>query len=80
MVIGRKIGNALKLPGLRLKAEPDRCIKCEVCSNNCLMSLDVMEMVLVNQMENSECVLCGICVDQCPKDVIRYSFGRAKFE
>ena len=80
MVIGRKTGNGLKLPALRLKSEPDRCIECEICSKNCPMSLDVMEILLENQMENSECVLCGTCIDECPEDVIRYSFSRAKFE
>ena len=27
------------------------------------------------QMENLECILCGTCVDNCSKNVIRYSFS-----
>jgi ferredoxin-type protein NapH len=27
-------------------------------------------------MENSECILCGRCVDVCPKGVIKYSFDK----
>jgi ferredoxin len=39
------------------------------------MSLEVQEMVEKGRMENSECVLCGQCVDSCPQGVIRYSFS-----
>ena len=74
MITGRKIGNGLRLPGLRLKAETTRCIECKVCSKNCPMSLDVMKMVQREEMENSECILCGTCVDICPANVIEYSF------
>ncbi|MDD1749076.1 MAG: 4Fe-4S binding protein [Methanothrix sp.] len=24
-------------------------------------------------MENTECILCGICADVCPKQAIRYA-------
>ena len=40
------------------------------------MSLEVNSMVQKNSMENSECILCGSCVDNCPKQVIKYSFGK----
>jgi len=33
-------------------------------------------MVQRGDMENGECILCGNCVDGCPRDVIRYSFSR----
>jgi ferredoxin len=38
------------------------------------MSLDVKEMVESENMKNSECILCGECVDTCPKKAITYSF------
>ncbi|MDD3715049.1 MAG: 4Fe-4S binding protein [Atribacterota bacterium] len=31
------------------------------------MSLDVHELVKIGKIENSECILCGTCVDICPK-------------
>jgi ferredoxin-type protein NapH len=42
------------------------------------MSLDVNGMVKLARMENSECILCGTCIDGCPKKVIRYSFSAEK--
>jgi ferredoxin-type protein NapH len=31
-------------------------------------------MVQSQSMENSECILCGKCVDNCPKGTIKYAF------
>ena len=42
------------------------------------MSLDVNGMVQLSSMENSECILCGTCVDGCPKKAIRYTFSSGK--
>jgi ferredoxin len=42
------------------------------------MSLEVQAMVLDQHMENSECILCGTCVDVCPKNVIGYDFGKPR--
>ena len=78
MILGRKIRNPLAWPALRLRAETDHCISCRKCTANCPMSLDVNGMVQRGAMEHSECVLCGTCVDVCPKDVIRYSFSAGK--
>ena len=78
MIIGRKIRNLFKWPSLRLKAEVDNCIDCKKCSKTCLMSLDVNQMVREGTMENSECILCGSCVDVCPQGTLAYSFSRSK--
>lgn len=78
MILGRKIRNVLAWPALRLRAETDWCISCKKCTANCPMSLDVNGMVQKRAMENSECILCGTCVDVCPKDVIHYSFSAGK--
>lgn len=78
MILGRKIRNIFKWPALRLRAEPDKCTDCERCSRVCLMSLDVNQMVRDGSMEDDECILCGNCVDTCPKQVIRYAFSRGR--
>ncbi|GAP21284.1 4Fe-4S binding protein [Leptolinea tardivitalis] len=74
MILGRKLGNAIHLPGLHLKADPEMCTGCKTCTANCPMSLNVNDMVMNRQMENSECILCGKCVDNCHTQAIYYNF------
>jgi polyferredoxin len=76
MIIGRKIGSALHLPGLRLSAEPENCVECGRCDSACNMGIPVSAMVKENKTENRECILCGACVDACKKDAIKIGFGR----
>jgi ferredoxin-type protein NapH len=78
MMTGRKLRNLIGYPSLRLKADPDTCTNCKTCTANCPMSLDVNAMVQLGHMENSECILCGSCVDGCPSKSIRYSFTSGK--
>jgi ferredoxin-type protein NapH len=78
MIIGRAIRNLLKWPALRLVADAASCSDCQTCTRNCPMSLDVNGMVQRENMENGECILCGNCVDGCPKDAIRFSFSAGK--
>lgn len=74
MMIGRWIRNKLKFASLQLEVKTEACTNCKTCTRNCPMSLDVNGMVQANQMENSECILCGSCVDSCPEKVIHYAF------
>jgi ferredoxin-type protein NapH len=76
MIVGRKIRNTADLPALQLEADKTKCLNCKTCTRNCSMSLDVNEMVQRQNMENPECILCGKCVDSCPRGAIKYSFGR----
>lgn len=78
MILGRKIRNLVRWPALRLKADPDRCNDCKRCNRECSMSLDVNGRVRAGSMEHAECILCGVCVDVCPKDALRYSFSSGK--
>ncbi|GAK52463.1 4Fe-4S ferredoxin, iron-sulfur binding [Candidatus Moduliflexus flocculans] len=75
MIIGTAIKNAVKWPSLHLRANKDACINCKLCTKHCPMSLNVHEMAQTGSMKNAECILCGECVDNCPKQVISYSFG-----
>jgi polyferredoxin len=76
MVIGTKIANRLKVPVLHIKADNTKCNGCKKCSEKCPMSLDVKSMVETEKMTNSECVLCGECVDVCHKKALKYSFKK----
>ncbi|RKX77642.1 MAG: 4Fe-4S ferredoxin [Spirochaetes bacterium] len=76
MILGRKGGNLLALPGFRLCSDSSRCTSCKRCTDNCPMSLRVHEMVKDGKMENSECILCARCADNCPRGAIRLVFRR----
>jgi len=76
MIIGMKVSNLLRLPRLRLKPDKDSCTSCNLCSKKCPMSLDVKTMVETANMKNSDCILCGECVDICPKKSISYTFKK----
>ena len=78
MILGRKLRNVARWPALRLVAEPANCSNCRACTRNCPMSLDVNGMVTRGNMEDSECILCGNCVDGCSKDAIRFSFSAGR--
>ncbi|MEW6238258.1 MAG: 4Fe-4S binding protein [Candidatus Omnitrophota bacterium] len=77
MIAGRIISDWMKWPSLRLQAERDRCVDCQLCDDRCPMSLDVSAMVKQGFMRNSECILCGNCANACPAHVIRYSFWKS---
>lgn len=75
MIIGRKIRNFIKFPSLQLVSVPESCRQCHTCTTNCPMSLPVEEMVARGKMENTECILCGTCVDGCKSEAIHYDYG-----
>ena len=74
MILGRKTRNRFGWPSLQLKAEPGKCTHCHTCNQNCPMSLPVEQMVKTNTVENTECILCGTCVDGCESNTLKYTF------
>jgi ferredoxin-type protein NapH len=76
MIIGTKIRNMLKLPGLRLKADAEKCKDCKLCTIKCPMNIDVMDEVKKGKFDNMECILCGNCVDCCKHKVIKFTYKR----
>jgi ferredoxin-type protein NapH len=74
MITGRAIRNRFRWGALVLKPDADKCVSCHVCTKSCPMSLEVEDMVKKNDMHDSECILCGLCIDNCKKGAIRYSF------
>lgn len=72
MVLGTKIGRLLHIRQLRLESNKDACIHCHMCDKNCPMSLKVEQKVQSGKMYDSECILCGACIDHCPKKAIAY--------
>jgi polyferredoxin len=78
MIAGRWIRNRFGWASLRLVADASSCADCKMCTKNCPMSLDVIAMVQLEKMENTECILCGTCVDNCAKSAIQYAFSAGK--
>lgn len=76
MIVGRKIRNYFQWTSLILRSNSEACKHCHTCSENCPMSLPVEEMVDQNSMENSECILCGTCVDGCKQGAIKFYWGK----
>lgn len=74
MILGRKIRNRFQWPSLQLNADSQKCNHCHTCTLNCPMSLPVERMVKTNKLENTECILCGTCIDGCQFNVIKFSF------
>lgn len=73
LIAGRKMRNLIRWPALHLSADANRCTDCRRCSEVCPMGFDVNIMVRQSRMENTDCILCGACVDGCPKQAIRYA-------
>lgn len=76
LTIGSKLGNKLKIKRLNLTSHEEKCSKCDICNKACPMGIEVSQMVLVNSMEDANCILCGECAEACPRDVINYSLGK----
>ena len=72
MVLGTKIGNLLHIKRVRLQADKAACINCHLCNKSCPMSLNVSDKVKKEAMDDNECILCGSCIDHCPKKAITY--------
>ncbi|MDW7738891.1 MAG: 4Fe-4S binding protein [Bacillota bacterium] len=74
MIIGTKIKSLRFWPSLHLSANPDSCNDCKRCNKVCPMSLDVNYLVKSGIEDDSECILCGSCIDNCPQSSIKYKF------
>lgn len=74
MVLGSRLGRLLHIRRLEMKADKNKCINCSACDKVCSMSLKVSEKVQQGKMYDDECILCGACIDQCPKKAIQYKF------
>ncbi len=75
LILGTKIRDYFHWRGLRLKAVSGECRNCKVCTDKCPMNIDVMAHVKKNDMHDTECILCGNCIDSCRHKVIHYSIS-----
>jgi NosR/NirI family transcriptional regulator, nitrous oxide reductase regulator len=64
-----------RLSRFRIAAEKRRCIACNMCTRYCEVGVDVMKFALKGEsfgMWNSSCIGCGICIQVCPTDVLKF--------
>lgn len=78
MVLGEKLGSALRVPQLHVSAEADRCVGCGKCDRACPMSLPVEQLAQGGAIDDAECIQCAACADACPKDVLKLRVGRIR--
>ncbi len=76
LVIGNRLREYARWSSLHLAVTGDACDECGACDRHCPMSLRVTELVKTGTIRNTECILCGNCVDWCPKGMIRFSWSR----
>ena len=78
MIIGSKIGRLLHIKRLELSVDKDKCTNCKACDKACPMGLNVSQKVKTEKIYDDECILCGECVDKCPKKAITFKFLNRK--
>jgi len=53
----------------RCAVDPDLCIGCEACLEECKFeALSMNEFVV--EIENSKCLGCGLCISSCPEEAL----------
>ncbi len=75
LTIGAKLGRKIRIPSLHLRTDHRDCSNCKLCDKSCPMGLDVSAMVKKGMIKNLNCILCGECIEKCPKGAIKYSFS-----
>lgn len=69
-----KGGTSISL--LRIEGNKDNCDQCGVCTDHCIMDIDIPAYTTAGQrVKSSECVLCMQCVAACPQGLLKSSVG-----
>lgn len=64
--------------------DTNKCTLCRICENECLVRIPMVDEIIKNNglITNSECILCGKCLAECPEDAMKFDFvwNREKFK
>jgi ferredoxin-type protein NapH len=69
---GYLAGRLARLPQLRIKSEPSKCVDCKMCTGRCPMGIKVDTYVQSGEITSPDCILCGQCIDGCKQKVLGY--------
>ncbi len=75
LVLGRRIREFVRLPGLRIAIKPESCSACERCRDVCPMAVNMLPGAETS-IRSDDCILCGNCVDVCHGQALRFRFSR----
>ena len=76
MIIGAKLGAALRVPQLYVVADPAKCVSCGACVRACPMSLPVSDLMASGSVGHGECIQCAACCDACRKGALELRISR----
>lgn len=76
LVAGTWLGRKLRMPQFKVYSETEKRIACGKCTRDCPMSIDVEQEQKAGLVASFDCILCGNCVDVCPKDVLKIKPSR----
>ncbi|MBB6481878.1 4Fe-4S binding protein [Spirochaeta isovalerica] len=72
MVLGKKTGEIFRIPSLKIKTDPEKCVSCGRCSSVCPMSLPVESYGKKGKLNDANCILCGRCIEVCKRNVFTF--------
>lgn len=75
LILGPRIRDFLRLPGLRIGIKPQSCSGGERCRDVCQMRVNVFAGV-ERSIRSEDCILCGNCVDVCHEQALRFTLSR----
>ncbi len=75
LVLGRRIRDFVRSPGLRVAIKSDACSGCQRCRDVCPMNVQML-LERETSIRSDDCILCGNCVDVCPEQALRFALSR----
>lgn len=69
-----KLGKKLHIPSYTVITNVDKCVKCGLCSKNCMIGDSVCDKVQTGRFNQIECMNCLDCVKACKTGALSCKF------